>query len=422
MRFDSIIIGGGLSGLTCGIRLAQQGQRCVIVSSGQSALHFSSGSFDLLNALPNKEIVNNPVDAVSELGQQSESHPYSKMGASRFKELARQAKLFFNETGLALGGEAEQNHYRVTPLGTLTQTWLSMPGFAISDNSRSLPWKKVGLFFPIGFLDYYPRFIADELLALGTESNLYPFTLPGLDYLRRNPSEMRATNIARVLDKEENIAGLLKILKDNKDDVDAIFLPACMGLNDANIYLRIEQELGKPVRFIPAMPPSIAGIYIQQHLQQYFTKLGGVYMQGDNVMKADLTDNKVVKVYSYNHGDIPFTAENIVLATGSYFSQGLVATSDTVCEPIFNLDVSYQAKRSEWYREDIFEKQPYRLFGVKTDNHFRGLHNGEIVENLFVAGAILEGFDPIKEGCGAGVSILTALLVAENILKGRRAL
>lgn len=96
MKFDTIIIGGGLSGLICGIRLSQEGQRCVIVSSGQSALHFSSGSFDLLNALPDGSAVSDPLLAVEDLIRTNPTHPYSKLGKESFKELSLYAESFLS--------------------------------------------------------------------------------------------------------------------------------------------------------------------------------------------------------------------------------------------------------------------------------------------------------------------------------------
>ena len=94
----------------------------------------------------------------------------------------------------------------------------------------------------------------------------------------------------------------------------------------------------------------------------------------------------------------------------------MIASTEKIYEPIFDLDVTFAPNRTQWYNSDVFDAQPYQSFGIKTDSTFRCTREGKIFENLYAAGAILEGFNPLKEGCGAGVSILSAMYIAEQIL------
>ena len=405
MKFDTIIIGGGLSGLVAGIDLVRKGKKCLIVSSGQSALHFFSGSLELHAS------ADEPLKALASLDA---DHPYSKLGTERVACLASKVKPFFSELGLNFKGDAEKNHWRLTPLGGFKRAWLTLDEFASFQDAEQLPWKKVALLNIDGFLDFHTSYIAAGLAEKGVECSISAISMPQIDKLRENPTEMRSTNISKVL-TGDLIGTLAARINEKIDGADAVLMPAVVGLTGCSDVVRLKELVDRPVHFLATLPPSVPGIRMQLMLKRYYQKQGGVYMLGDSVVSGRFEEGSLKAIKTMNHGETEFEADNFILASGSFFSKGLVASQNEVIEPVFGLDVDAAADRGQWYDRNMFNAQPYMEFGVTTDQNFRATRNSAPVENLYAVGAILSGFNPIKEGCGAGVSILTALHVAELI-------
>lgn len=416
MKFDSVMIGGGLAGLVCGIRLAEAGQRCAVVSAGQSALHFSSGSLDLLSALPDGTPVNALEAALPALAEQAPTHPYSLIGAQNVLQHALEAEQLLARCGLTLTGSYRENHQRVTPLGTLRSTWLSPQEIPTCAIQAALPWQRVVVAGIEGFLDFQQDLVASELAAQGIQTETAELTLPALDRLRNNPSEFRAVNIARVLDLPENLTLLAAEINQLAAHADAILMPACVGMEQADALAQLRPHLRCPLWLLPTLPPSLLGMRMHYLLRRRFQQLGGTLMPGDAVLNATLRDGRITEIYTRNHTDIPLRAANVVLASGSFFSNGLSAGLDAIREPVFNLDVTPTGPRSQWCNEAFFGPQPYLQAGVITDARLHPAQNGATLRNLYVAGAVLAGCDPIQQGCGAGVSAITGLHAARHIL------
>jgi glycerol-3-phosphate dehydrogenase subunit B len=270
-----------------------------------------------------------------------------------------------------------------------------------------------------GFLDFQPDFVASSGIKRGVECRVCNISLPELERLRNNPTEMRATNIAKEL-VGEVLERLAQKINEASADVDAVLMPAIVGLLDKRATDELRGLVHKPIHFVATLPPSVPGIRTQITLRKYFQSLGGVYMLGDTVLGGSIAEGRLRSIRTANHGDMEFEADNFVLATGSFFSHGIVATSERVYEPILELDVDAAECRSEWYDRNLFNPQPYMMFGIATDHSLRVSKQNTTLPNVYAVGAALSGCNPIKEGCGAGVSILTSLYVAEQILNTKQ--
>ncbi len=415
MKMDTVIIGGGLSGLACGISLAKRGKRVTIVASGQSTLLFNGGSMEMLGCVDGKA-VEKPLDAIASL---PENHPYRKIGADRIASLADRVKLLFNDSGIDMYGSAGANHWRITPMGIAKPAWLTLSDHLHIDDLNQLPAKKLALMCIRGYFDQPNSMLAQGLRNLGFEVNMIEFTTDDITSLRRSPSEMRATSLAkhlvssnalqRVADQFNNLAG----------DADMVLMPSVFGQNDSSDFQLLQSKVNKPLRLVATLPPSVAGMRMMTQLRHYFKMLGGTYLTGDSAVSGAFDGDRLTSITTAKLADMPLKADHFVLATGSFISRGLRADFERVYEPVLGVDVDADADPEKWTRFGVLEPQAYFGYGVATDNQLRCLKQGKPIQNLRAIGSVLSGHDAVKMGDGTGVSLLTAIAAADHIRENK---
>lgn len=371
MRYDAVIIGGGLAGLTAGISLQKAGKNTAIVSTGQSALYFFSGSFESLQE-PSPEI-----------------------------------QSLFSEAGIRL-------HYqpgvRLMPMGTFKESALALEDVSLFPTPQF--GKKVLIINFMAYHDFFSSFLAEGLEKQGMECRIRFLNLGDLVQPELSPNQMRAVQIARKMDQvwEKVVQEVRVLLKDE----DTVVLPQVFGLEDASIPERIRQGIPARVVFAGTLPPSVPGIRTQMLLKKRYEVLGGTYLMGDRVTGAHVYEDVVQNVVTKHLDRHYLEAGHFILASGGFFSKGLISNPFKIYEPLFELDMDYDTDRNAWYDPTFANHQPYLHFGVKTDANLRPCRKGVPVKNLYVIGSILGETHP-ELGSGAGLAIRSALQVTQQI-------
>lgn len=373
MKFDTVIIGGGLAGLVAGISLQKEGRNTAIISTGQNALHFFSGSF---------ESIGKPSDRLVTL---------------------------FAEAGIPL-------HYkegvRLMPLGTFRPSALALEDIDIFPEPRFAG--KVLVVNFMGYHDFFAPFLAEGLEKQGIECRVRLLNLPELEALQRSQSGMRSSQMARILDPiwEKVVQEVRLILRDE----DCVVLPQVFGMYDPSVPGLIREELPVRVVFAGTLPPSVPGMRTQQLLGRRFEKLGGRLLKGDNVLNARIDGNMVLSVGTKNLDRHQIQARNFILASGGYFSKGLKSNPFGIYEPVLGLDVEFDSDRNAWYDASFAADQPYMSYGVRTDAQLHAIRQGVTLENFYAIGSVLGATHP-ELGFGGGLAIRSAFTAVDSILQ-----
>ena len=413
-KVDTIVIGNGLSALACGINLAKFGQRVTMIGTGGSLLTFNGGSMELLGTVDGNPVGPAVVHPLESIAQLPDNHPYRKVGIDRIASVADGAKRLLFDAGINTVGSAETNHWRITPMGVAKPAWLTLKNHLCINDLNYLPCKRVTLMCVRGFLDQPNGMLAEGLKHLGFEVEMIDFTTDDLSALRRSRSEMRAINISKHLVSNTALQRLAEQVNTLAGDTEMVLLPNVLGVDDDDAFQTL-QQLAKPtVRLVATLPPSVAGARMTTLLRHYFQMLGGNLIT-DTVTAIKADGDTVTGIKTLKDTLEPLTADNYVLATGSFIGRGIVATHERIIEPLLDLDVDADADRELWTQFNAMEPQRCMRYGVATDDTLHCLKNGRPMANLRAVGSILSGHDAIKMGDGTGVSLITAIAAARDI-------
>ncbi|GLO60510.1 anaerobic glycerol-3-phosphate dehydrogenase subunit B [Vibrio sp. MACH09] len=428
MKYDVIVIGGGMAGYTSAIRCLEKGYKTAIINNGRSALHFSSGSVELLSVTPSGTPVRAPFQAISRFANEYPEHPFAKVGGECVSNAINWFTEMMSGAGLALKQrEDNENHQRITTLGTLKSTFLSQPFVEqIGYNATQHQFERVVILSIEGFRDFQSNVVADNLTANPLFKNTpmvsATISLENKQNQTQHTNNYRSTDFAKLLSNDQDFFNFANQIGSCATAKDLVIIPAILGTNDGLETLqRLKIYTGLNFHEVPTMPPSLMGIRLEETLEKQFIKLGGVLLKGDCVTEGEFSQTehglKLTSIWTKNLRDYALTADAFVLASGSFFSNGLKARHNEIIEPVFGLDICATGSRNDWHDEQFFSPNSHAFisFGVETNAHFQPRLKGKTVDNLYCCGSILAHYNPVSEGSGGGVAISTAYFVSDKI-------
>ena len=422
---DLLIVGAGLSGLMAAYTAAQAGLQVRIVNKGLGSMHWNAGTVDLLGYIPGaeEEAVQRPLEALVTLPQKYSDHPYSLLEMKYVPSALHTFVALTEKLDIPYIGadDNEENLLLHSPVGVPRPTYLTPKAQLAGNLRQNAPMLIIGF---EGMLDFYPLLIAENLTKFGYQARAE--TLPM--ELLTNRRDANTVQLAHELDDINRRTKLGRQLHGLVRANERIGLPAILGMDaHAEVMADIEKLSGAPVFEIPTLPPSVPGIRLFRALQDGLKSMGVRIETAMEVSGSQKTtsQNGTSEWLAWLESKtttrpLKHRAENFLLATGGILGGGFNSDADgRVWEVVLNLPLTMPQDRSKWFDSSFLSPGGHPVYtgGVRVNRDFQPVASDGTVlyENLWVAGNMLSGADPILERSLEGIAILTGMAAGQAI-------
>lgn len=410
---DLMVIGAGLAGLGAALFAAQRGLS-VCLAGDTGGLDFHTGCLDILGVHPVEEgrRRDEPWQALQELTQAHPKHPYALIAPEAIRQAFYEFTACLAQGGLLYKGHEQNNLKVLTSAGTIKHTY----------RVPHTMWAGVDALeqrLPTLLVDFKGMKEFNFAQAVELQKELWP----GLRHVRLEldgyigdlHTEALAWDLALAANREK----LAEQIKPHIKDEQAVGLPAILGIQDTlAVKAHLEELLGVSVFEVSTPPPGIAGIRLWEVMEQALAALNVRLLFKQRVTGFRVLSDGCFEFQTTAAGEGPvIRAKGAVLAGGRFIGQGLKSDRARIWEPLFSLPVHQPPSRDGWHREDFYDPKghPVNQAGLAVDAKLRPLaESGQAAyPNLFAAGTILAHQDWMRQKCGSGLALATALWAVE---------
>lgn len=343
-RFDVLVVGAGLAGITAAAAAAQTGARVELLSSGLGSFILGGGVVDV-GELFSAEAPGTSCASTASLG--GAFHLFSAMTAA---------------AGCDYRGDLSARGWIPTLLGTF-QTAAMAPRYTWVDPPASQA--KIMVCGIEGLVDFDASFMAERLNASARQlgmQGIYEACVVNLPWEHRPGTT--ALEIANEIDRHATRrAELISRLRPLTAGASLLLLPAVLGIEASTQDLaQAESSLGCQLRELATLPPSVIGLRLFRRLEAYLKTSGVTVTLGFRVDELLIHDGHCdgIKLNTPGRARVHH-AEAVVLASGD-------STSDL-------LKRSLPGSSSK---------------PLAIDGNLQATQHGQlVVENLFLAGCNL---------------------------------